>query len=85
MSAWGQGWLWESAFRGQGGRPKENTRLHPLRALGELERKNNTGRRADSQQTARLGLTDPCAHLPPAPTPSFNKGVQSSLCVPGFH
>lgn len=61
MSTWGQGWLWESAFRGQGGRPKENTGLHPSRL--ELGRKNNTVATA-SQQTARLDLTDPCVHLP---------------------
>lgn len=43
MSTWGQGWLWELAFRDHGGRPKGNTGLHPLRALVQLRRKINKG------------------------------------------
>lgn len=71
MSTWGQGWLWESALRDHGGRPKENTRLRPSRALGELGRKNNTvGGRLPSRWHAWTSLTRAltcCSSTPSVP------------------
>lgn len=59
MSTWGQGWLWELAFRGQGGRPKENTRRTHHGLLGAGQKGHRPGTAA--QPTARLGLVTGCS------------------------
>lgn len=84
MSAWGQGWLWELAFRGQGGRPKENTRLHPSRALGGAGEKEQHPSESGFPADGTPGLTDPCTRLVPAPLRPSAKAYRDPCAYQAF-